>query len=185
MATPASGMAGELARPARLQSIDLLRGLVMVFMALDHVRDFFTHLRFAPENMSQTYAGLFLTRFVTHYSAPTFFLLAGTGAYLYGRTRTKAEVSNFLWTRGLFLVVMEFTVSRTNGARKYCCSQASSRVASSALPTPVVCSGPRPPMRLRVGIDWRPVRRPTYSALVVSGVAPSSTARCTFSPVAS
>ena len=40
-------------------------------------------------------------------------------------------------------------------------------------------------MRLRVGIDWRPVRRPTYSALVVSGVAPSSTARCTFSPVAS
>ena len=110
MATPASGMAGELARPARLQSIDLLRGLVMVFMALDHVRDFFTHLRFAPENMSQTYAGLFLTRFVTHYSAPTFFLLAGTGAYLYGRTRTKAEVSHFLWTRGLFLVVMEFTV---------------------------------------------------------------------------
>lgn len=110
MATPAGRIAGELARPARLQSIDLLRGLVMVFMALDHVRDFFTHLRFAPENMANTYAGLFFTRFVTHYSAPTFFLLAGTGAYLYGRTRTRAEVSNFLWTRGLFLVVMEFTV---------------------------------------------------------------------------
>ena len=110
MATPASGVTGELARPARLQSIDLLRGLVMVFMALDHVRDFFTHLRFAPENLAQTYAGLFLTRFVTHYSAPTFFLLAGTGAYLYGRRRTKAEVSRFLWTRGLMLMVMEITI---------------------------------------------------------------------------
>jgi uncharacterized membrane protein len=110
--TPVSSAASaaEFVRPARVQSVDLLRGLVMAFMALDHVRDFFTNLRFAPEDLSQTYAGLFLTRWLTHFSAPTFFLLAGTGAYLYGRTRTTAEVSKFLWTRGLFLVAMEFTI---------------------------------------------------------------------------
>jgi uncharacterized membrane protein len=110
MATPAGRIAGELARPARLQSVDLVRGLVMAFMALDHVRDFMTNLRFPPEDMANTYAGLFLTRFVTHFSAPTFFLLAGTGAYLYGRTRTRAEVTRFLWTRGLVLMVLEITI---------------------------------------------------------------------------
>lgn len=105
-----SAGAADFVRPARVPSVDLLRGLVMVFMALDHVRDFMTNLRFQPEDLTQTYAGLFFTRWITHFSAPTFFFLAGTGAYLYGRTHTSAEVSKFLWTRGFFLVVMEFTV---------------------------------------------------------------------------
>jgi uncharacterized membrane protein len=117
MATPANasagtagGITGELVRPARIQSIDLLRGIIMAIMALDHVRDFFTHLRFQPENMANTYAGLFFTRWITHFCAPVFFFLAGTGAYFYGRSRTKAEVIRFLWTRGLVLMVMEFTI---------------------------------------------------------------------------
>ena len=69
------------ARP-RLDSIDLIRGLVMVIMALDHTRDFLTNLRFAPEDMSHTYGALFFTRFITHYCAPVFAFLAGTGAFL-------------------------------------------------------------------------------------------------------
>jgi uncharacterized membrane protein len=82
----------------------------MVFMALDHVRDYLTNLRFAPENLARTFPSLFLTRLITHFSAPAFFFLAGTGAFLYGRKRTRAAVSHFLWTRGLFLIAMEFTV---------------------------------------------------------------------------
>jgi uncharacterized membrane protein len=110
--TPISSAAlsGELARPARIQSVDLLRGIVMAIMALDHVRDFFTHLRFQPEDLANTFAGLFFTRWITHFCAPAFFFLAGTGAYFYGRTRTKAQVCRFLWTRGLVLMLMEFTI---------------------------------------------------------------------------
>ena len=108
---PAHGQtSGMLARPARIQSVDLLRGIIMAIMAIDHIRDFFTHLRFQPEDLAQTYGGLFFTRWITHFCAPVFFLLAGTGAYFYSRSRTKAEVAHFLWTRGLFLIVMEFTV---------------------------------------------------------------------------
>jgi uncharacterized membrane protein len=110
MATAAGRIVGELARPARIQSIDLLRGIIMAIMALDHVRDFFTHLRFQPEDMANTFAGLFFTRWITHFCAPVFFFLAGTGAYFYGRSRTKAEVIRFLWTRGLVLMLMEFTI---------------------------------------------------------------------------
>src|SRR3954463_13602646 len=93
---------------ARLNSVDLLRGLVMAIMALDHVRDYFTHLQFQPEDMRSTYPALFFTRFITHFCAPCFFFLAGTGAFL---SRKKgAELSNFLWKRGLWLIVLEFTV---------------------------------------------------------------------------
>ena len=93
---------------ARLNSVDLLRGLVMAIMALDHVRDYFTHLQFQPEDMRFTYPALFYTRFITHFCAPCFFFLAGTGAYL---SRKKgAELSNFLWKRGLWLIILEFTV---------------------------------------------------------------------------
>jgi len=95
----------------RLDSVDILRGLIMVVMALDHVRDYLTHLQFAPEDVTHTYLALWITRWVTHFCAPGFFFLAGTGAFLsYARGKSKARISRFLWTRGLWLVLLECTV---------------------------------------------------------------------------
>ena len=83
----------------------------MVLMALDHTRDFFTGLRFAPEDLAHTSGPLFFTRFVTHFCAPAFFLLAGAGGYLsLSRGKSVAEVSRFFWTRGFWLVLLELTV---------------------------------------------------------------------------
>lgn len=94
--------------PGRIDSVDLYRGLIMAFMALDHTRDFFTHLRFSPEDLSQTYGALFFTRWITHLCAPAFFFLAGTGMYL--SRKRGAEMSKFLFTRGLWLILLEPTV---------------------------------------------------------------------------
>lgn len=83
----------------------------MVIMALDHVRDYFSGDTMSPEKLSVTTPALFFTRWITHFCAPVFVFLAGTSAYLYGaRGRTKRELSQFLWTRGLWLVVLELTV---------------------------------------------------------------------------
>lgn len=96
---------------ARLDSVDLLRGLVMVIMALDHVRIYFNNSPIDPEDIQHTYMALFLTRWITHYCAPIFFFLAGTGAYLsMARGKTLSQVSKTLWTRGLWLVFLEMTV---------------------------------------------------------------------------
>jgi uncharacterized membrane protein len=82
----------------------------MVFMALDHTRDFICNIPFEPENIDQTWGFYFLVRWVTHLCAPAFFFLAGVGAYLYGRKHSPGQLQTFLVTRGVWLVVLEFTV---------------------------------------------------------------------------
>ena len=101
-------------RPERLDGIDLLRGTIMIVMALDHVRDFVSdRLLIDPTDLTKTTPALFLTRWITHYCAPTFIFLAGTGAFLAGtRGKSKRGLSWFLFTRGLWLAIFEITINR-------------------------------------------------------------------------
>ncbi|MDP8979139.1 MAG: heparan-alpha-glucosaminide N-acetyltransferase domain-containing protein [Acidobacteriota bacterium] len=99
----------------RLQSIDLLRGAVMIVMALDHVRDFVhaAATQFRPEDLTRTSEVLFFTRWITHFCAPVFMFTAGLGAFFWMRNRRgKSELAKFLLTRGLWLIVLEVTVLR-------------------------------------------------------------------------
>ncbi len=108
---------GSSVGPARLVSVDLLRGVVMVIMALDHVRDFFSNAyAFDPTDLTQTNAPLFLTRLITHVCAPVFVFLAGTGAYL-STTRGKStkDLARFLLLRGLWLMVLDLFFVHTFG----------------------------------------------------------------------
>jgi uncharacterized membrane protein len=99
---------------ARLLSVDALRGLVMVIMALDHVRDFFhaDAMLFSPTDLSRTTPVLFFTRWITHYCLPVFMFSAGMGVYFYGRGHSRGQLSRFLWTRGLWFIALELTVMR-------------------------------------------------------------------------
>lgn len=96
----------------RINSIDILRGLVMLIMALDHVRDFF-HLNSvtqSPTDLATTTPLLFFTRWITHFCAPTFVFLSGLSAYIAGQRKTKKELSSFLLKRGLWLIIVEIVV---------------------------------------------------------------------------
>src|ERR1700690_1875234 len=115
-AHPQAAVAEAVApRRLRLESVDLLRGVIMMLMALDHTRDFFGQTPFSPTNPTQTTVPLFFTRWITHFCAPVFFLLTGTGAYLSLRKKSKGELSKFLFTRGLWLIFLELTLFRCLG----------------------------------------------------------------------
>ncbi len=108
-------------KSSRIESIDILRGIVMVLMALDHTRDFF-HSQAAitsPTDIETTTPFLFFTRFITHYCAPVFVFLAGTSAFLYGNNKTKPQLSKFLFTRGIWLVFLEIFVNSLNWTHDY------------------------------------------------------------------
>ena len=99
-------MSATAAAPAtaRIASIDLIRGAVMILMAIDHVRVYSGLPAGGPT------PGIFFTRWITHFCAPAFIFLAGTSAFLYGRRH--ADLSRFLLARGLWLVLLELTVIR-------------------------------------------------------------------------
>jgi uncharacterized membrane protein len=99
----------------RVNSVDLLRGVVMVIMLLDHMREFVhrDELNFQATDLGRTNVLLFFTRWITHFCAPVFVFLAGTGAFLQmARGKSKSELSEFLVKRGLWLILLEFTLIR-------------------------------------------------------------------------
>ena len=97
--------------PKRIESIDIVRGAIMVVMALDHTRDFFGSGQ-NPTDLATASAALFMTRWVTHFCAPVFFLLMGTGAFLAGQRRTGGELARFLAIRGLWLIFLDVVILR-------------------------------------------------------------------------
>lgn len=104
----------ELQNPARerVYSIDVLRGIVMILMALDHVRDYFMTgaMSSDPLNPETTFPALYITRWVTHFCAPIFVFLSGLSVFLMNGRKSRAEISKFLLTRGLWLILIEVTV---------------------------------------------------------------------------
>jgi uncharacterized membrane protein len=105
------------AASSRRRAVDVVRGLVMVVMAIDHLRDFLGNAHFEATDLAQTTAPIFFSRWITHFCAPAFFVLAGVSAYLSiqaGR-RTVREAARFLLVRGLVLVVLEQTALRCLG----------------------------------------------------------------------
>jgi uncharacterized membrane protein len=111
MTAPAPSLSAT-SRPRRIESIDLLRGVVMVLMALDHVRDYFHRdaYLFDPTDMHQTNAPLFFTRWITHFCAPIFMLLAGVSAHLYSIKKGTRAAAFFLLTRGVWLIFVEMFI---------------------------------------------------------------------------
>jgi uncharacterized membrane protein len=108
-------VAPRVAKRIRVESIDVVRGVIMILMALDHTRDFFGNSGLNPTDPATTTIPLFLTRWITHFCAPVFFTLTGTGAYLALRKKSKCELSWFLFTRGLWLIFLEVGVVRCLG----------------------------------------------------------------------
>jgi uncharacterized membrane protein len=110
----AAPMTDAVTEKVRIVSIDIVRGAVMIIMALDHVRDFFHlgALTSDPTNLQTTTPALFFTRWITHYCAPTFVMLAGTSIYISTKRKTKSDLSIFLLSRGLWLILLEVVVVR-------------------------------------------------------------------------
>lgn len=98
----------------RIDSIDILRGIVMVLMALDHTRDYYLTgiYNINPTDLEHTYPMLFFTRWITHFCAPVFILLSGTAAFLYQNKKGRKATSVFLLTRGIWLILLELTIVR-------------------------------------------------------------------------
>lgn len=95
----------------RLLSIDILRGIIIILMALDHTRDFFGAASFSPTDLSQTDAAWFFTRWITHFCAPLFILLTGISAFLYlQKCQSKSQLRNFLLSRGVWMLVVEVVI---------------------------------------------------------------------------
>ncbi len=113
--SPAAMTEAVTPKRIRLESVDILRGAIMILMALDHTRDFLGKTGINPTDLAQTTISLFFTRWITHFCAPVFFLLTGTGAYLSLRKKSKRELSQFLFTRGLWLIFLELTLFRCLG----------------------------------------------------------------------
>ena len=97
-------------RSGRLESIDIVRGIIMILMALDHTRDFFGVPGVSPTDVTRATTALFLTRWITNLCAPGFFLLMGTGAYLSLGKRSRGELARFLVTRGIWLIFLDTVV---------------------------------------------------------------------------
>jgi uncharacterized membrane protein len=110
---PASVQA-DTTRRLRIESVDAVRGVAMILMALDHTRDFFGAAG-DPTDLTRASTALFLTRWVTHVCAPTFFLLTGTGAALSLSRKSRGELARFLFSRGLWLLFLEVVVVRCLG----------------------------------------------------------------------
>jgi len=96
----------------RLESVDLVRGIIMIIMALDHTRDFFGMPGDNPSDLSRASVALFFTRWITNICAPVFFLLTGVSGYLALRRRSTSDLSRFLFTRGLWLIFLEVVLLR-------------------------------------------------------------------------
>src|ERR1700709_2749769 len=88
----------------------MLRGLIMLIMAIDHTRDFFHAYSPKPTDLATTTPILFFTRWITHFCAALFVFLSGVSANLAGTSRTKKQLSLFLIKRGLWLIAVEFVV---------------------------------------------------------------------------
>ena len=95
----------------RINSIDILRGIVMIIMALDHTRDYFSGFKYEPTDLQHASSAMFFTRWITHFCAPVFIFLAGTSTFLSMRKgKSRLEQSRHLFTRGLWLIILELTV---------------------------------------------------------------------------
>src|ERR1700677_1698531 len=108
-AAPPSTMRSS-GRSYRIESIDVLRGLLMVLMALDHTRDYFSGAAVNPTDPVHSWPTLFFTRWITHLCAPGFILLAGASVYLQRQRKSPPTPTRFLLQRGLWLIFIEITL---------------------------------------------------------------------------